>query len=240
MLIQYFDKLPEELVTHIISFTDVSGIMGLQQTNLKIQKLASDYLREVKSFYFSLIKLQQNYCYKYTEDINLDNTYKEKVFTGKLVKKIVNRTYTHCLELEQFMLDKEKYKLFEWLELARNCQYYDKDPEVRQNVFNVILKLAKDNEPKDFFVIPIFGKSYSKEIPPPHKNAFYSSIYVTVSPIQTISLKIKGGSTISKELKKKITKSVEYANIYYTKISEPENRSELEETINIDALMMHI
>lgn len=76
-----FNTFPKELMTNIISFTDVQGILGFvgvdKQTNQKIQEIASKYLKEVKCFYLVLTNLQQHYSYRQLAgcDFNRDNYY---------------------------------------------------------------------------------------------------------------------------------------------------------------------
>ena len=235
-----FAHLPVEILTNIISFTDVQGIIGLSRvdkhTNLKIQEIASQYLSEVECFYSSLTNLQQHYCYRHVELIDLAKDYKGKVMTSDLVKIVDKGTITHCLVLNPKMTDKD---IDLWVNIIEGMDMYPhfhQTPRCHHNFIRSILELIKCNKPYDVLVTACLGEAYRNEIKDESKPFPYKEIYHTVFPIQKISLQINSVSTISEESKKKIRQSVEWANKFYFEVSKPENRNKLEKSINFDTM----
>jgi hypothetical protein len=241
-----FSTLPIEIVTQILSLTDVKGIRALlflDKETLKIKDTVLQYLNDVKLFYASLIHLQQQYCSKkhinysgpgYDRDIMT-----QRVITGKIIQINVNTACIANLILEPALTEKEKEYL------NRDIKFYT-TPQNRCSRQEDAAKLQhildKDSAPKDLILKPTLKEEYftqMKDTSEAYEKSSYwykrdNFVDVVIFCITQFSLTFNPTCTLPEEIKRKITQSVDWANEFYLKTSQ--DKKKLEGTIDVNTL----
>lgn len=222
--------MPSDVNFCIIKLTDAKGALGLIGASKLLNRVleiveVKQYFNDIKEFYLSLIHLQHHYrsisrLYN-QQPYDIENM-KNRVITGKIVRSNCPIPSDHFV-LKPALTEKEKKQLNNEIQLLERIKRQRSGGLFIPFLNSHKQKLDKDTEPKDMILKPTLQESYS------YKN-------VTISPISQFTLTFNPGSTLTEETKRKIIQSVDLANKYYAKMSEPENKKELINTFDIDAI----